>query len=107
MGYSYVLGMFKNFRNNDFESSIEVYYKDLKNQIDYIDGADLLINKYFEGDLLSGIGRAYGVEFLLKKNSGDFNGNDLKRVYFSEKYRSGRESTSKDLELTTFPYYFV
>ena len=74
IGYSYVFGLFKNFRNNTFESSIEVYYKDLENQIDYIDGADLLINKYFEGDLLSGIGRAYGLEFLFKKNRGDFSG---------------------------------
>ena len=53
---------------------MEVYYKDLKNQIDYIDGADLLINKYFEGDLLSGLGRAYGLELLLRKNRGTFNG---------------------------------
>lgn len=74
IGHSYVFGLFKNFRNNTFESSIEIYYKDLENQIDYIDGADLLINKYFEGDLLSGIGRAYGVEFLFKKNRGDFSG---------------------------------
>ena len=70
----YVFGLFKNFQNNDFESSIEIYYKDLYNQIDYIDGADLLINKYFEGDLLTGIGRAYGLEILLKKNRGKFNG---------------------------------
>jgi len=70
----YVFGIFKNFQNNDFESSIEIYYKDLYNQIDYIDGADLLINKYFEGDLLTGIGRAYGLEILLKKNRGKFNG---------------------------------
>ena len=74
IGHSYVFGLFKNFRNNTFESSIEIYYKDLENQIDYIDGADLLINKYFEGDLLSGIGRAYGLEFLFKKNRGDFSG---------------------------------
>ena len=60
--------------SNKFEASVELYYKDLKNQIDYIDGADLLINKYFEGDLLSGIGRAYGIELLLKKNRGKFNG---------------------------------
>ena len=74
IGHSYGFGLFKNFRNNTFESSIEIYYKDLENQIDYIDGADLLINKYFEGDLLSGIGRAYGLEFLFKKNRGDFSG---------------------------------
>ena len=73
-GDIYVFGLFKNFNNNLFETSLEVYYKDLKNQIDYIDGADLLINKYFEGDLLSGLGRAYGLELLLRKNRGTFNG---------------------------------
>ena len=73
-GDIYVFGLFKNFNNNLFETSLEVYYKDLKNQIDYIDGADLLINKYFEGDLLSGLGRAYGLELLLRKNRGNFNG---------------------------------
>ena len=71
---AYVLGYFKNFKNNTYEASIELYYKDLQNQIDYIDGADLLINKYLEGDLLTGIGRAYGLEFLFKKNRGRFNG---------------------------------
>ena len=65
-GDIYVFGLFKNFNNNLFETSVEVYYKDLKNQIDYIDGADLLINKYFEGDLLSGLGRANGLELLLR-----------------------------------------
>ncbi len=71
---SYVIGYFQNFRSNMYEASLEVYYKDLQNQIDYIDGADLLINKYIEGDLLTGIGRAYGVEVLFKKNRGRLNG---------------------------------
>jgi hypothetical protein len=73
-GDIYVFGLFKNFSDNKFESSIEMYHKDLENQIDYVDGADLLINKYFEGDLLYGRGRAYGIEFLFKKNSGKLNG---------------------------------
>ena len=71
---AYVLGYFKNFKNNTYEASLELYYKDLQNQIDYIDGADLLINKYIEGDLLTGIGRAYGLEFLFKKNRGWYSG---------------------------------
>ena len=71
---SYAIGYFKNFKENIFESSIEFYYKKLKNQIDYIDGADLLINKYIEGDLLFGIGRAYGMELLFRKKSGRVNG---------------------------------
>lgn len=69
------LGYFRNFgENNDYEFSIETYYKLYQNQIDYIDGADLLLNENLEGDLLTGEGKAYGVELYLKKNTGKFTG---------------------------------
>ncbi len=68
------LGYFHNFSNNIYESSVEVYYKKLQNQIDYVRNADLLLNPAVEGDLLFGNGRAYGAEFFLKKNKGKFNG---------------------------------
>ena len=68
------VGVFKNFKTNIYESSVELYYKKLQNQIDYTRNADLLLNPYVEGDLLSGKGRAYGAEFFLKKNKGAFNG---------------------------------
>ena len=67
-------GYFKNFKNNEYEFSVEGYYKYMDNQIDFRNGADLQANKYLEGDLLFGIGRSYGVEFLLKKNKGKLNG---------------------------------
>lgn len=71
----YAFGFFKNFGlNNDYETSVEAYYRTTDNQIEYIDGADLLINQYLEGDLLFGIGRAYGLEFYVKKNTGKLNG---------------------------------
>ena len=74
-GDQFALGIFKNFgANNDYEVSVEGYYRDTKNQIEYIDGAEILINEYLEADLLSGIGRAMGLEFYLKKNSGKLNG---------------------------------
>lgn len=68
------LGVFKNFQENAWETSLEVYYKDYQNIVDYIDNADLLINPFLEGDLLSGIGRSYGAEFYVKRNQGKFNG---------------------------------
>ncbi len=68
------LGIFKNFGNNMYETSVEIYYKTLQNQIDYIRNADLLLNPAVEADLLFGKGRAYGSEFFVKKNKGDFNG---------------------------------
>jgi hypothetical protein len=68
------LGYFRNFKENMFESSAEIYYKDLQNQLDYVDNANLLLNKYLEADLVQGKGRAYGAELYLKKSKGKLNG---------------------------------
>lgn len=75
LGDQFTMGYFRDFGSNqDYEASIEAYYRDTQNQIDYIDGADILLNENLEGDLLSGSGRAYGLEFYVKKNSGKLNG---------------------------------
>jgi hypothetical protein len=68
------LGYFKNLKHNAFEFSIETYYKILDNTIDYKTGAEVTLNPTVEGELLYGQGRAYGVEFFLKKKKGDFTG---------------------------------
>lgn len=68
------IGYFKNLSDNMYETSVEVYYKTLENQIDYIRNADLLLNPSVEADLLFGKGRAYGAEFFAKKNKGKLNG---------------------------------
>lgn len=68
------LGYFRNFLDNAWETSLEVYYKDMKNQIDYIDGADLLLNEHLDGSLLSGKGRAYGMELYVRKAKGRLTG---------------------------------
>ena len=68
------LGYFRNFNDNNYEFSTEVYYKKLHNQIDYRDGAQLTFNANVEGELLIGEGRAYGIEFFVKKKYGKFNG---------------------------------
>ncbi|MBE9465692.1 carboxypeptidase-like regulatory domain-containing protein [Dyadobacter subterraneus] len=68
------MGWFRNFRDNMYEASVEVYYKKLHNQLDYVVGSDLLLNQFVEGDLLTGKGRAYGAEFYLKKNKGRLTG---------------------------------
>lgn len=74
IGQQWAGGYFRNFKDNMFEASVEAYYRKTRNQIDYIDGAELFINELIEGDLLSGIGRAYGLELYVKKNKGRFNG---------------------------------
>src|SRR5690606_11526014 len=68
------LGYFRNFQQNQYEFSVETYYKNMHHQIDFRNGADLQANKYMEGDLLYGKGRAYGVEFLLRRNKGRLTG---------------------------------
>jgi hypothetical protein len=68
------LGYFRNFNENTFEFSTEAYYKYMQNQLDYKDGAELQFNEDVESELLFGKGRAYGIEFLLKKKYGRLNG---------------------------------
>jgi hypothetical protein len=67
-------GYFRNFKENEYESSVEVYYKDLKNQIDYKNGAELVFNSTVEAELVFGHGWAYGAEFMFKRNFGRLNG---------------------------------
>ncbi|WP_083251987.1 TonB-dependent receptor [Pedobacter steynii] len=68
------LGYYKNLSENAYELTVEAYYKDLKNQVDYRNGADIYTNKPIETQLLFGKGRAYGIEWLFKKKTGKFTG---------------------------------
>lgn len=66
----YSLGIYKNLKGNIFETSLEVYYKDIQNVVEYKDGARLLLQNHLETEVIPGIGRAYGVEVYVKKNLG-------------------------------------
>lgn len=70
----YAAGYYRNFKDNTYESSVEVYYKDMHNQVDYKTGAELIYNENVESQLLFGKGWSYGAEFFLKKNIGDLTG---------------------------------
>jgi hypothetical protein len=75
LGDQVAAGYFKNFGEcNAFETSIEGFYKNMRNQLEYIDEADLLLNPRLEADLLQGKGRAYGAELYVKKNTGRITG---------------------------------
>lgn len=67
-------GYFRNFADNMYEFSAEVYYKDMQNLIDYKPGAELIFNSSIETELVYGDGKAYGLELLLKKTQGKFTG---------------------------------
>lgn len=75
LGDQYTLGWFKDIgKDRQYELSVEGYLRYNQNQVDYINGADLLINQYLEGDLLSGQGRAYGLETYFQKKTGRLTG---------------------------------
>jgi hypothetical protein len=68
------LGYFRNFLGDQVESSVEIYYKKINHAIDFKDHANLLLNKYLEGELRFGRAEAIGMEFLIRKNEGRLNG---------------------------------
>ena len=89
-GYQASLGIYKNFKENEYELSLEGYYKRMDNVLDFKTGADLFLNENVETEVLQGDGKAYGVELLLKKNKGDFNG-WLSYTYSRSLYRFDSE----------------
>ena len=70
----FAVGFFKELNDGLFSFEIESFYKTIDNKIDYVDGADLIANDDVERFVLSGEARSYGLEFLFKKNKGDFTG---------------------------------
>lgn len=75
-GTQYAAGYFKNFMNNKYESSVELYYKTMKNVVEYKEGylpGDNVMNNT-DNNLIFGDGLSYGAEFFLKKRTGDLNG---------------------------------
>lgn len=67
-------GYFRNFYNNAYETSVEVYYKDMQNVLDYKDGAELFLNEDLETELLTGTGYSYGLELMIKKQQREITG---------------------------------
>ncbi len=70
----YSIGYFYNFSNNSIQTSVQIYNKEFKNVVEYINGASLLLNTLIEADLFSVKGRAYGLELLVEKKKGKWQG---------------------------------
>ena len=105
------IGYFLNSADNTLEFSVETYFKRLDNLIDYVDGADLLLNPFIEGDILEGKGRAFGLELFLRKTAGRFTGWASYTLARSERLVEGinnnewyatRFDQTHNLSLTTF-----
>ena len=74
LGSQFSLGAYKNLKNNTIETSVEVYYKNIQNYLDYKSGAVLVLNHHIETDVINTKGKAYGIEFMIKKSTGKLNG---------------------------------
>jgi hypothetical protein len=70
----YAIGYFKNLADGKYTLEVESFYKNIKNRLDYIDGADLIANNAIEQVVLNGKARAYGLEVLARKNEGKLSG---------------------------------
>jgi hypothetical protein len=86
----YAVGYFKRFKDGKYTIETEAFYKDIQNRIDYINGANLVANNEVETIILNGKARAYGLEILLKKNEGDFQGWIAYTLSRSEQLTAGR-----------------
>lgn len=73
LSWQYAAGLFKNFHNNQYETSVEFYYKDMKNQIEYKEGYTPGLNDP-EEEFVFGRGWSYGAEFFVNKVQGKLTG---------------------------------
>ena len=94
LGDQFSLGFYRYLKGNLFETSIEGYYKITESMIDYKNGAVLLLNDHIETDIIDARGKAYGIEYMLKKPSGKLNGwisYTYSRSFVQSKGTSSRE----------------
>ncbi len=91
------IGYFRNFKDDMYSLEIESFYKKVKNRIDYIDGADLIANNAIEQVVLNGQLRTYGLELMLRKNTGKINGWIAYTLSNSEQQTPGRTPTESGI----------
>jgi hypothetical protein len=94
----FAVGYFRNFDHDAIETSVELYYKDLDHVMDFKDNALTYGNVLIDGELRSGKGRSYGIEFLVRKNKGKLTGwvsytysrtlRTIEGINFGKEYRS-------------------
>ena len=70
----YAIGYFRNFQNNTIEASLEAYYRNFDNSIEYQSGAEIVMNDMLESDVINAEGYGYGLELYIRKNTGRLTG---------------------------------
>ncbi len=89
----FAVGYFTNFKEDTYSLEVESYYKKIKNRMDYIDGANLIANEAIEQVILNGEMRSYGLEFMLRKNTGKLSGWIAYTLSRSEQRTPGRNAS--------------
>ncbi len=95
-GIQYALGYFRNMALNTLEFSAEVYYKTMRNLLDYRSGATIILNDDVEQDVLNTDGRAYGLELFLKRSSGRLTGS-VSYTYARSLLRTNQDETKEKI----------
>ena len=105
-------GYFRNLFDNALEVSVEAYYKRIYNQIDFKDHANLLLNEELERELRVGKAWAYGMEFMVRKPAGRFNGwvsvtlsNSYRKIPGVNEGKTYRSSYDRPVNFTTVANY--
>jgi len=91
---NFSIGYYRNFRDNTVTTELAVFYRNISNAVEYKDFADLLLNENIETELVTGIGKAFGLEFSLAKKYGKhrFEGN----YTFSRALRKVEETPNQE-----------
>ena len=100
VGYQYAIGYFRNFKNNMFETSVELYYKDLRNQIEFREGYTPGTDPDLERNFVFGNGDSKGLELYVNKREGRMTG----WVSYTLSYTNRKFELLNDGE--AFPYRF-
>lgn len=93
----FAVGYFTNFKDDTYSLEVESYYKKIKNRMDYIDGANLIANEAIEQVVLNGEMRSYGLEFMLRKNTGKLSGWIAYTLSRSEQRTPGRTASENGI----------
>lgn len=97
----FAIGYFRNFKKNAIETSLELYYKPLKNIIEYKNGAKILLNTHLETDLVNAEGYNYGIELYMKKNIGRLTG-WVSYTYSGSKQKTNGTYSSEQINKNTY-----
>jgi hypothetical protein len=99
----YTLGYFQELKDNIYEFSVEAYWRQTNNIVDFKPGADFLLQEYPESQLLQGINKSYGLEFMISKKKGEMTG--WLNYTYSRSFNKVNEGFGPSLQINQGDWY--